>query len=284
MRRIAAVLAAASLFLAGAGAGTFAGSPGDEPPPLTPPALKPATPAPPAATPAGTPPVVNSTPAPENRAVLVVPGVTRPRTVARPVRPAPAQPPTPTPTEIESSLPEAMPVLVGPAGMSAPAAGTATAPEPGGRPRAGIGGMGRPLTIESIPTPPGEAPPTILPGRRPLTEPPPRRPQGLFGLGRLFPPPPAANRDRARGVPAEASPADEPSAETAADAALKRRIVKQIRENLGSRVTSFDVRVSGRAVEIKAKAARFWQRRGVRHDLQTLPVLTGFKAVVELID
>jgi hypothetical protein len=47
---------------------------------------------------------------------------------------------------------------------------------------------------------------------------------------------------------------------------------------------SVEVRVSGRNVLIVARAARFWQKRTVRRTLETLPVLSGYRARVDLDD
>ena len=68
------------------------------------------------------------------------------------------------------------------------------------------------------------------------------------------------------------------------DAAVKRKIEKQIRETLGDRVRSVEVRVSGRNVLIVAEATRFWQKRTVRRSLETLPVLEGYRARIDLDD
>jgi hypothetical protein len=68
------------------------------------------------------------------------------------------------------------------------------------------------------------------------------------------------------------------------DAAVKRGIEKQIRETLGDRVRAVEVRVSGRNVLIVAAATRFWQRRAVRRSLETLPILEGYRARIELDD
>jgi hypothetical protein len=110
--------------------------------------------------------------------------------------------------------------------------------------------------------------------RAPRLELTPRRGAGLFG--RLFPPLAAARL----GTSLEDSVTIEPKADPAADAALKRRVEKQIRESIGTRVDSYEVRVVGREVMIHAHVLRFWQRRNVRHTLETLPALSGVKAHV----
>ena len=68
------------------------------------------------------------------------------------------------------------------------------------------------------------------------------------------------------------------------DDEVKRKIEKQIRQVLGDRVRSVEVRVSGRNVLIVAEATRFWQKRAVRRALETLPVLSGYRARVDLDD
>ena len=75
----------------------------------------------------------------------------------------------------------------------------------------------------------------------------------------------------------------EARSDPAADAALKRRIERQIAQTLGNRVRSYEVRVVGRNVTIRAVPVRFWQRRAVRTTLESLPTLSGYKATV-LID
>ena len=76
----------------------------------------------------------------------------------------------------------------------------------------------------------------------------------------------------------------EPSTDPAAEAALKRRIERQIRELLGDRVGDVEVRIVGRDITIRARAVRFWQRRAVRRTLETLPGLAGYRARVEMGD
>jgi hypothetical protein len=76
----------------------------------------------------------------------------------------------------------------------------------------------------------------------------------------------------------------EPRTDAAADAALKRRVEKQIRESLGTRLRSSEVLVVGRDVTIRARAARFWQKRAVRRALESLPALHGYDARIEMLD
>jgi hypothetical protein len=96
-------------------------------------------------------------------------------------------------------------------------------------------------------------------------------------------PPPFAGVGRAPADP-RASVTVEPRSDPAADAALKRRIEHQVRDSVGTRLRFYEVRVVDREVTIRAKPARFWQRRAVRHALESLPVLSGYRSRVEMVD
>jgi hypothetical protein len=76
----------------------------------------------------------------------------------------------------------------------------------------------------------------------------------------------------------------EPRTDPAADAALKRRLERQVALALGDRARSVEVRVVGRDVTIHAGSVKFWQRRNVRRTLETLPGLKGYHATVEVDD
>jgi hypothetical protein len=76
----------------------------------------------------------------------------------------------------------------------------------------------------------------------------------------------------------------EPRSDPAVEAAIKRRVEKQIRQTLGDRVRSAEVRVDGRSIVIRVQAAHFWQRRGVRRNLESLSLPSGYKARVEMLD
>jgi hypothetical protein len=97
---------------------------------------------------------------------------------------------------------------------------------------------------------------------------------------------PAAEPDRpeSRSNASERKPDRDPRPGPETDAAVKRKIEKEIRDSLGDRVRSVEVRVSGRNVLVVAKATRFWQKRPVRRSLETLPILTGYRARIELED
>jgi hypothetical protein len=76
----------------------------------------------------------------------------------------------------------------------------------------------------------------------------------------------------------------EPRSDPAAEAAVKRRIEKQIVQTLGDRVRSVEIRVAGRSVVLRAQASRFWQKRGVRRSLETMTVPSGYRLRVEMLD
>jgi hypothetical protein len=117
------------------------------------------------------------------------------------------------------------------------------------------------------------------------------RPGGLLGRLLGMPPEPApAPRSAPRGDEGEdrlepqRGPRDDAHADPASDAAAKRRIERQIRELLGDRLRSVEVRVTGRNVLVVAKPSRFWQKRGVRRTLENLPALDGYRARIDVAD
>jgi hypothetical protein len=105
-------------------------------------------------------------------------------------------------------------------------------------------------------------------------------------LGRILQPQPSQNRDRAesKNSAEKARPKAATETEAVTDASVKRKIETQIRDTLGDRVRSVEVRVSGRNILIVARATRFWQRRTVRRALETLPALDGYRARIDLDD
>jgi hypothetical protein len=102
-------------------------------------------------------------------------------------------------------------------------------------------------------------------------------------LGRILGQPPAGpSRDVSRNFgAANRANANDRSA-LPADAVVKQRIERQIRATLGDKLQSVEVRVSGKNVLIVARPSRFWQKRGVRRSLETLPILSGYRARIEL--
>jgi hypothetical protein len=86
-------------------------------------------------------------------------------------------------------------------------------------------------------------------------------------------------RERQRG-----SVIVEPRSDPASDAALKRRLERQIQETLGNRIRNAEVRVMGREVFIRAQTSRFWYHRNVKKSLESLPNLSGYHVQVEVFD
>lgn len=70
--------------------------------------------------------------------------------------------------------------------------------------------------------------------------------------------------------------ADQPDPES--DAALQRRLERQIRDVAGRRLRALDVRVADQTIRIRARADRFWNRRGLRRTIEGLPALAGYDA------
>jgi hypothetical protein len=255
--------------LLGAGAVAFVAAASDDPPPLEPPANLPPLTVP-------TPPA-DASPRPEDRPILAVPGLPG---LGRPA-PAAAPTPAPAPTVIDELPEDGPPPLVAPSGAPGPAPGRLTPLRPAPAARRAEAGT---ISLEPVPAD-GLDPlkPTTRPGTRPDDDPaepgsrpvppPPRR--GLFGLfSRPAPPPPPADE------PIRVEPRDDP----AADAALKRRIEAQVRRAVGDRTRSIDVRVRDRRVYVRAQVQRFWQKRAVRRTLETLPALSGYKTVVDVVE
>jgi hypothetical protein len=105
-------------------------------------------------------------------------------------------------------------------------------------------------------------------------------------LGRIFgiPSPSPARSTLKSAEPKSRIKDDSRFRPPASDAVARRRIEREIRDALGDRLRSLEVRVSGRNVLIVAKANRFWQKRAVRQALETLPGLAGYRARVEIGD
>ena len=272
----------------------------DQGPPLDPPTLVPPATAPaPVQVPAAAPVPAPSTPthaaapkAEQNRSLLVIPGVTAP---------APPRPGTRTAKPTTPAV-----ILDAPASPSTATAGnpasTRAAVQPGVKelaPRVQI-----PLTLEAIDDPPSELGSEDLPAGRAAK---PRSP----GSNSFRPVPdersPRSDSSQSRPTQSRASttvfgrflgptgspgsatgPGSsitvEPRSDPAAEAAVKRRIEKQVQQALGDRVRSVEVRVSGRTVVFRAQASRFWQRRNVRRSLETLPLPAGYRGRVESVD
>lgn len=266
--------AALGLALACGGGGLTARA--DDPPPLEPPATLPplTVPTPDPDLPAALPEIPL-----ENRPILAVPGLSAAR---RPVGRAPvaSAPPAPaiTPPAGLDPLPDGPPPLVAPSDTMDP---------PGVRPaplRAQPARRGGSLSLEPVPADsldplkPAPRPRGGLdagddePKARPVSPPPRRRLLGLFARPTPGRPP--------GDEPIRVEPRDDP----AADAALKRRIETQVRRAVGDKTRAIDVRVVDRKIYIRAQVARFWQKRAVRRTLETLPALSGYKTVVDVVE
>lgn len=261
MRRIGAVV---SIGVGVACAGVSFGD--DAGPPLVPPSAAPAAPA--ASRPAAElAPAIEATPPRQTGPVLAVPGLRGPGRV---------------PPRAALALPALEPA--GPSGGSPGSVVTGSTESLGAgfAPRPVPGTARPPITLESEPG--GEPAPrgasSTLSGRREALRTPaqaPRRAPGIFG--RFLAPPsllgrPAADADDSISV--------EPRSDPATDAALKRRLEHQIRQSLGDRVQTVEVRVVGREVTVRARATRFWQRRAVRRSIETLPSLSGFRPTIDV--
>jgi hypothetical protein len=281
-----------------------------DPPPLEGPASEPeqskasAPQSSPTTKPTATNPISSAATAPTQvRPMLVIPGVTVPSqrsgAAARNKIPQPARP-------VTSSTPAPRatgPSTVAPTNLGSPFRPDAAAPVqsvPDATLRDPI-----PLTLEPLdedPAPdqkkPGPTSARDTSGRAPastLTEEPQRTPAGprpapwrMPGLlGRVLGQPPASPvRDLSRSgeETGRAKTKTKAKSEPETDAVAKRRIEQQIRTTLGDKVQSVEVRVSGRNVLIVAHATRFWQKRGVRRSLESLPALSGFRARIDLDD
>jgi hypothetical protein len=247
---------------------------GDEPPPLTPPVTVPPLPA--------EPTVLDPDPSPaipaENHPILVVPGLPMTRRTPPPAAPGRHAEPSPEP------VPDAPPPLTAPLGVDGSPGGNAPARVPRYSSEPATGPGPRPLRLEAVPredldpSPSPRARPEPEAEDEPPSRPAPRAPQrrGLLGL---LPRLPAASRP-----PADEPIRVEPRSDPAADTALKSRIEAQVRRAVGDRVRDLDVRVVDRRVHIRARVGRFWQKRGVRRTLESLPGLAGYKTTVDVVD
>ncbi|WP_165069189.1 hypothetical protein [Paludisphaera rhizosphaerae] len=235
-----------------------------------PPALEPPLEAPSAAADPPTPPTVaRPKPAePPHTPLLVIPGVTAPR---------PSQSDAPRPAVDPLPEPAGPPTLSGPSMAPAPVDIPLRLEPLASEPAAGR----REIAPEAEPaprartTPPRQEPwPTTA--RPSTTASPARRP--ATGNGRILPPiedAPARDHDASK---------DKADDDPAAEAAVKRRVEKQVQNALGDRVKDVDVKVSGRSVVVRARATRFWYRFGARRALNALPMPAGYHARVELLD
>lgn len=150
----------------------------------------------------------------------------------------------------------------------------------------------RALTLETVPEPsaldfqPLEAPKPLERRRveekpSPRFEPEPRR-RGLFGLFRSQP-----RYERIDPLPSTSSarnklPKTMSSTDPATDSALRRKVQAQADRALGRHLRELDVRVVDQKIRIRARADFFWNRRGIRKTLATLPAIQGHETAIEV--
>jgi len=103
-----------------------------------------------------------------------------------------------------------------------------------------------------------------------------RRQPGLFGRRLVNP----FNTGRSN---ASSSIKVEPGRDPASESALKRRIEDQLKKNFDGKLDQVEVRVVGRDVSIRGRAHRFWQRRGLKRAIESLPILNGLNSNI-LVD
>lgn len=240
---------ARSIVVATLGALALAAGPVDA---QEPPSLEPPLEAAPADDPPTPPTVARPKPAePPHTPLLVIPGVTAPR-ASRPAAPRPPADPLPEPA--------APPTLAGPSSAPAP--------------------VDIPLRLEPISPQVRSRPREVAP-----------QDDGAAGPRSAFPRPEPATTTAAparRTAPGTARERDadkvESTGDPAVEAAVRRRVEKQVRDALGGRVKDVDVKVSGRNVVVRARASRFWYRWTTRRTLNSLPMPAGYRARVELLD
>lgn len=294
------------------------------PPELTAPSSEPQSSAEPAKTsetakPVDRPAPLAAKPA-ESRPLLIIPGVTAPKIKNRTV-PSRALQSAERPLGVfePNDAAAESPRLESPASSSAavqrsPAQArrnVTSTPNSGGRASASSSNLNIPLRLEPIPdgaeelAPPaarapefrerGDAPrstrtpPATMTApadsadapERSQEEPSPRRNSPTGGvLGRFLDP---SRMEVMRSAPRSEVKVERRS-DPAADTALRRRVEHQIREQMGDRVSGTEVRVVGRNILIRTHATRFWQKRGIRKSLETLPGLAAYQTRVELVD
>jgi hypothetical protein len=139
-----------------------------------------------------------------------------------------------------------------------------------------------PATGAALPTPrtrTSAARPTA-PDR--AASPSPRATQRL--LDRLLAPLNAGAGTRRPVDPGEKQITVEHRSDPAGEAAIKRRLEKQVTEKGGDRLRWSEVMVKGRTIHIRARATRFWLRRSLRRSLENLALPAGYQAEVEIVD
>ena len=286
----AAGLGLASFLLLGLRAAAGQGVGAGDGPELSPPAEMPAVSRPIVSKPAGTPAVPANPPAAARGgpAVLALPGLTtrsaRPSpspTIDSPgliLDPAPGGPSLDAPIEMRRA-PESTPNRsVSALNRSSPPLVLESSPMDDPAPLGGTTSRSIPSTKRLTPTPRTALQPTPVPARRsrffgfmpgPAQVPAPASPEGSSTTRTSTP-----GRSEADGI------RDDP----AADSALKRRIETQAKDAVRERARSIEVKVVGKNAVVQARGVKFYQKRGVRKSLETLPALSGLRSMIEVVD
>jgi hypothetical protein len=207
------------------------------------------------------------------RPVLMVPGLPRPRSrvVAKPVVDE-AELPSLDPID------EGLPPLVGPADELPE---MELDPEPTQEPAPDLDlpdDAPPPLTLEAEPSDAEHAPGATVATPKQPARPVPAPRRRLFGLL-----PPLRPRNDPRPATSPKIEFD-PRSDPAADAALKQRVERVIRQSAGPHVRAADVSVIERSIVIRARVDRFFNRRSVKRRLESLPGLAGYQTRVEIVD
>lgn len=231
----------------------------------------------PAETPEPAPPPRTKSAAESRRPVLMVPGLPRPRSgVVAPVSKPAAEPADAGELPKLETIDDELPPLDGPVDATA---------EPVESQEALPGldlsdGAPPPLNLE----PESADEESTLLKASPKKNARPKPPQQLAPRRRLFGLlPPLRRRNESR--PAAGSKIEfDPRSDPAADAALKRRVERLIRDSAGPHVRSAEVSVVDRSIVIRARADRFYNRRAVKRQLESLPGLAGYDTRVDIIE
>jgi hypothetical protein len=85
-------------------------------------------------------------------------------------------------------------------------------------------------------------------------------------------------------TPGRSLASDAPRVDPAADSELKRRIERQAREVVGNRGRSVEVRLDGKEAVVVVSGVKFYQKRGVRKQLEGIPALSGLRSTIEVVD
>ena len=85
-------------------------------------------------------------------------------------------------------------------------------------------------------------------------------------------------------TPGRSVAADDLQADPAAESALKRRIERQAREVVGNRARSVEVKLTGKEAVVQVSGVRFYQKRAVRKQLESIPAISGLRTTISVLD